>query len=65
MEPIQTVLMTSPNGPYLETIETVLDLYSDKGRFPSLLDGTHKKELAENCRVSIVKLYTKLYSDSD
>ena len=29
--------------PYLETIETVLDLYSDKGMFPFLLCAAHKR----------------------
>ena len=43
-EPIQTVLTTSPNRTYLETIETVLDLYSDKGMIPFLLRGTHKRD---------------------
>ena len=37
-EPIQTVLK-----PHLETVETVLDLYSDKGMFPFPLRGAHKK----------------------
>ena len=45
----ETVLGTNPNRthdqpkPYLETAETVLDLYSDKGMFPFLLRGAHKK----------------------
>ena len=45
----ETVLGTNPNRthdqpkPYLETAETVLDLYSDKGIFPFLLRGAHKK----------------------
>ena len=45
----ETVLGTNPNRthdqpkPYLETAETVLDLYSDKGMFPLLLRGAHKK----------------------
>ena len=44
-----TVLGTNPNRtrdhpkPYLETAQTVLDLYSDKGMFPFLLRGAHKK----------------------
>ena len=45
----ETVLGTNPNRthdqpkPYLETAETVLDLYSDKGMLPFLLHGAHKK----------------------
>ena len=45
----ETVLGTNPNRthdqpkPYLETAETVLDLYADKGMFPFLLCGAHKK----------------------
>ena len=45
----ETVLGTNPNRthdqpkPYLETAETVLDLYSDKGIFRFLLRGAHKK----------------------
>ena len=45
----ETVLGTNPNRthdqpkPYLETAETVLDLYSDKGMFAFLLRGAHKK----------------------
>ena len=45
----ETVLGTDPNRthdqpkPYLETAETVLDLYSDKDMFPFLLRGAHKK----------------------
>ena len=45
----ETVLGTNPNRThdqpklYLETAETVLDLYSDKGMFPFLLRGAHKK----------------------
>ena len=45
----EPVLGTNPNRthdqpkPYLETAETVLDLYLDKGMFPFLLRGAHKK----------------------
>ena len=45
----ETVLGTNPNRthdqpkPYLETAETVLDLYSDKGMSPFLLHGAHEK----------------------
>ena len=49
----ETVLGTNPNRthdqpkPYLETAETVLDLYSDKGMFPLkfILRGAHKKKV--------------------
>ena len=45
----ETVLGTNPNRthdltkPFLETVETVLDLYLDKGMFPFLLCGAHNK----------------------
>ena len=45
----ETVLGTNPNrthdqpNPYLDTAETVLDLYSDKGMLPFLLHGAHKR----------------------
>ena len=49
----ETVLGTNPNRthdqskPYLKIIETVLDLYSDKGMSPFLLRGAHKKNSLE------------------
>ena len=50
-EAIETVLGNNPNRshdqpkPYLKTVETVLDLYSDKGMFPVRFRGAHKKHL--------------------
>ena len=50
--------------PYLEIIETVLNLYTDKSMFPFLLRGAHKKELVENWHVFVLKPYAKPFSDS-